>query len=95
MIHAKDWTLAAEETLNWIAPELIFFGNSETMRMMLETGMDAFACVLYEAIGFVLFKCLDLTLDLYWRHSRENNRLPERIKKTLASWVGRTHRQTY
>lgn len=36
------------ETLNWIAPELIFFGNSETMRTTLETDMYAFACVLYE-----------------------------------------------
>lgn len=36
------------ETLNWIAPELIFFGNSETMRVTLETDMYAFACVLYE-----------------------------------------------
>ncbi|KAG0707782.1 kinase-like domain-containing protein [Suillus ampliporus] len=35
------------ETLNWTAPEIIL-GNSETLRMTLETDMYAFACVLYE-----------------------------------------------
>jgi serine/threonine protein kinase len=37
-----------EAMVNWIAPEMIF-GNSEELRMTLESDMYAFACVVYEA----------------------------------------------
>ncbi|KAJ8583224.1 kinase-like protein [Rhizopogon salebrosus TDB-379] len=36
-----------EAMVNWIAPEMIF-GNSEELRMTLESDMYAFACVVYE-----------------------------------------------
>ncbi|KAG1890978.1 kinase-like domain-containing protein [Suillus subluteus] len=66
------------ETLNWIAPELLFFGNSETMRVTLETDMYALACVLYKASGFVLFKPL-LLASPHFRSIPEAFRTMERI----------------
>ncbi|KAG1756801.1 kinase-like domain-containing protein [Suillus paluster] len=52
------------QTLQWTAPE-IFFGNTDVLRMTLETDMYAFACVLYEIYtgnipfqGEELIKCL-------------------------------------
>lgn len=96
--------VSRRETLNWIAPGLIFFGNSETMRMEADMYMHLLVCYIRQVVLScsshirLITPCFHLTLDLYRRHPiswREHNRLPEGTKETLAARIGRTHHKTY
>ncbi|KAG1875329.1 kinase-like domain-containing protein, partial [Suillus tomentosus] len=42
--------VSRRETLNWIAPELIFFANSETMRMEADMYMHLLVCYIRQVV---------------------------------------------
>ncbi|KAG2050708.1 kinase-like protein, partial [Suillus hirtellus] len=65
------------ETLNWIAPELIFFGNSETMRMEADMYMHLLVCFIRQ----VVLSCSThySLLSLHFRSIPEASHIMERI----------------